>query len=184
MTLTNRHENVSRRLRLDLRSGQSLLIRGGSAGGVSNRVLACWIYCRVMDNPYLRLTAEFNRGRLRTLLSSGQAVVMHRLAIMSKDGDWILREDEEAVAHLIGVLGAKGARYRFGAPLDLRWMTGGWSSHFQFIENGLRIRTDFVSRPPRISEAELGSLWAAAESSGDEVIGLEPLAAAPHEDEP
>lgn len=46
-----------------------------------------------MDNPYLELTEELNRGRLRALLSSGQAVVVHRLAIMSKDGDWILRED-------------------------------------------------------------------------------------------
>jgi hypothetical protein len=39
-----------------------------------------------MNNPYLDLTEQLNRGRLRTLLSSGQAVVVHRLAIMSKDG--------------------------------------------------------------------------------------------------
>jgi hypothetical protein len=39
-----------------------------------------------MTNPYLELTAAFNRGRRRTLISSGQAVVLHRLAIMSKDG--------------------------------------------------------------------------------------------------
>jgi hypothetical protein len=49
-----------------------------------------------MTNPYLDLTAQFNRGRRRALVSSGQAVVLHRLAIMSKDGDWVLREDEEA----------------------------------------------------------------------------------------
>jgi hypothetical protein len=54
-----------------------------------------------MNNPYLELTEEFNRGRLRALLSSGQAVVVHRLAIMSKDGDWILREDSEAVGQPI-----------------------------------------------------------------------------------
>jgi hypothetical protein len=45
-----------------------------------------------MTNPYLELTQELNRGRLRALLSSGQAVVMHRLAMMSKDGDWIRSE--------------------------------------------------------------------------------------------
>ena len=40
-----------------------------------------------MTNPYLDLTAAFNQGRRRALVSSGQAVVLHRLAIMSKDGD-------------------------------------------------------------------------------------------------
>lgn len=48
-----------------------------------------------MTNPYLELTRELNQGRLRALISSGQAVVVHRLAIMSKDGDWVLREDDE-----------------------------------------------------------------------------------------
>ncbi|HVR09442.1 MAG TPA: hypothetical protein VMW75_15455 [Thermoanaerobaculia bacterium] len=38
-----------------------------------------------LSNPYLELTEQLNRGRLRALLSSGQAVVVHRLAIMSKD---------------------------------------------------------------------------------------------------
>ena len=42
-----------------------------------------------VNNPFLELTEELNRGRLRALLSSGQAVVVHRLAIMSKDGDWL-----------------------------------------------------------------------------------------------
>ncbi|HSS76115.1 MAG TPA: hypothetical protein VLV54_05155 [Thermoanaerobaculia bacterium] len=79
-------------------------------------------------NPYLELTEEFNRGRLRALLSSGQAVVVHRLAVMSKDGDWILREDTEAVEHVLKVLALKGAYYRFGAPLDLRWLGGGWTN--------------------------------------------------------
>ena len=33
-------------------------------------------------NIYLELTEEFNAGRLRCIISSGQAVVLHRLAIM------------------------------------------------------------------------------------------------------
>jgi len=45
---------------------------------------------------YLDLTEKFNRGRTRAILAGGQAVVLHRLAIMSKDGDWILREEPEA----------------------------------------------------------------------------------------
>jgi hypothetical protein len=120
-----------------------------------------------MNNPYLELTAEFNRGRLRALLSSGQAVVVHRLAVMSKDGDWILREDAEAIGHVLGVLSFHGARYRFGAPLDLRWLAGGWSAHLEIRREVLRIRTDFVSRPPRIAPEQLARMWDDAEARGD-----------------
>lgn len=130
-----------------------------------------------MDNPYLALTAELNRGRLRALLSSGQAVVAHRLAIMSKDGDWILREDEETVQHVIGTLSVHGARYRFGAPLDVRWLAGGWSAHLELRREALRVRTDFVTRPPRISPDRLVRMWEEAEETAGEVVGLEPLAA-------
>jgi hypothetical protein len=108
---------------------------------------------------YLDLTREFNVGRLRTVLCSGQAVVLLRLAIASKDGDWILREDQEALDHVLRVLEAHGAIYRFGAPLDLRWLQHGWSSHFQFTQDGMRVRTDFFTRPPRVTPAELADLW-------------------------
>lgn len=130
-----------------------------------------------MTNPYLELTAELNRGRLRALISSGQAVVVHRLAVMSKDGDWVLREDAEATDHVLAVLARHGARYRFGAPLDPRWLAGGWSAHFEHWAGGLRLRTDFVTRPPRVSEEELERMWREAEVARTEVVGLEPLAA-------
>ena len=115
-------------------------------------------------NIYQELTQAFNAGRLRAILSSGQAVVMHRLAVMSKDGDWILREDAEALEHVLGVLEERGAHYRFGAPLDLRWLAGGWSSHFEFRTQKLRVRTDFVTRPPRITPMSLRSVWVRAEA--------------------
>lgn len=86
---------------------------------------------------YLNLTSQFNAGRLRAILSGGQAVVLHRLAIMSKDGDWILREDDETMRHVRGVLNDCGAHYRFGAPLDIRWLAAGWSSHFEFFRDKL-----------------------------------------------
>lgn len=129
-----------------------------------------------MDNLYVGLTRELNRGRLRAILSSGQAVVLYRLAIMSKDGDWILREDAEALHHTLGVLEQHGARYRFGAPLDLRWLTGGWSSHLEFRSEGLRLRTDFVTRPPRLGPEELERLWQDPPVRGVPVVGLEQLA--------
>jgi hypothetical protein len=126
-------------------------------------------------NPYLDLTEAFNRGRRRALVSSGQAVVLHRLAIMSKDGDWVLREDEEALRHVLDVLASRGARYRFGAPLDVRWLAGGWSAHFEHSRDGLRLRTDFVTRPPRLSSESLERLWGDADASASEVVSVEPL---------
>jgi hypothetical protein len=108
---------------------------------------------------YIELTRELNAGRLRAVICSGQAAVLHKLAIASKDGDWILREDREALDHVLRVLAARGARYRFGAPLDPRWMEGGWSSHLEFLSSGLRVRTDFFTRPPRVSAASLARMW-------------------------
>jgi hypothetical protein len=96
---------------------------------------------------------------------------------MSKDGDWVLREDPETMEHVLRVLASRGSRYRFCAPLDVRWLAGGWSCHFEHREAGLRLRTDFVTRPPRLSPEELARLWADAEADGSEVVGLEPLAA-------
>lgn len=110
-------------------------------------------------NIYLTLTRTFNDGRLRAVVSSGQAVVLHRLAIMSKDGDWIIREDEETTTHILQILSRHGARYRFGAPLDVRWLAQGWSAHFEFRHNQIRVRTDFVTRPPRLSRQNLARLW-------------------------
>jgi hypothetical protein len=110
-------------------------------------------------NPYLTLTREFNRGALRAIVSSGQAVVLHRLAVSSKDGDWIVREEPGALAHVLDVLAQHGARYRFGAPLDVRWMRGGWSSHLEWRAGDVRIRTDFVTRPARLDPADLAALW-------------------------
>lgn len=108
---------------------------------------------------YLELTREFNAGRLRAVICSGQAAVLHRLAIASKDGNWVLREDVEALDHVLAVLARHGARYRFGAPLDVRWMSGGWSAHLEFRHDDLRVRTDFFTRPPRVAEVELARMW-------------------------
>jgi hypothetical protein len=126
-------------------------------------------------NVYVELTEAFNRGRLRAVLSSGQAVVFHQLAVMSKDGDWILREDEDALRHVRSVLAQRQARYRFGAPLDLRWLKEGWSSHFEFRSGLLRVRTDFVTRPPRLSAATLASLWTRAQEDSFPVAGVRDL---------
>ena len=124
------------------------------------------------DNPYLRLTREFNEGKTRAIICSGQAVVLHGLAVMSKDGDWILRENESDLDHVLSVLQENGARYRFGAPLALPWMRMGWSSHFEFQDQDLRIRTDFFTRPPRLTLEQLSALWTEQESATYPVTDL------------
>jgi hypothetical protein len=87
-------------------------------------------------------------------LASGQAVVYYHIAIMSKDGNWVIREDPGACDRVLAVLAARGARHRVSPPLDVRWLAGGWSSHFEFADDrGRLVRCDFVSRPPRVTAA-------------------------------
>ncbi|MGB6222088.1 hypothetical protein [Haloferula sp.] len=124
-----------------------------------------------VENIYLALTREFNDGETRAIISSGQAVVLHRLAIMSKDGDWIVREHPADLDFILTVLESRNARYRFGAPLDARWLAGGWSSHLEFMADGIRVRCDFFSRPPRLSDEQLAQLWAT--HSGQQIPFLE-----------
>lgn len=130
----------------------------------------------VPSNIYFELTDLFNDGECRAVLGSGQAVVHYRLAIMSKDGDWIVREDEEACSHIRAVLAQRGARYRAGAPLDVRWLAGGWSSHFEFRDaRERRVRCDFFSRPPRIPRRVVESHFSGAGGTRRAVVGVEEL---------
>lgn len=128
-----------------------------------------------MSNIYFDLTREFNAHGPVVMLASGQAVVYYRLAIMSKDGDWILRETDEACRRVLDVLVEHGASYRLSAPLDPRWLRGGWSSHFEFLDpQQRRIRCDFFSRPPRVARAAIENLFAQA-TDPLHVISLEEL---------
>ena len=126
------------------------------------------------ENIYFELTAAFNASGRIAVLASGQAVVWYRLAIMSKDGDWILRETDAACRRVRDVLAERGARYRTGAPLDPRWLTGGWSSHFELKDSrGRRVRCDFFSRPPRLTPEMLAALFAQPEPEGEPRAGRE-----------
>lgn len=111
-------------------------------------------------NIYFELTEAFNSAAPTVVLASGQAVVYYRVAIMSKDGDWIIRETRDACASVLNELEARGARYRPAAPLDVRWLAGGWSSHFEFSDaRQRRVRCDFVSRPPRLSRTSIAAFF-------------------------
>ena len=120
----------------------------------------CGLYSKGVTNVYFELTREFNRLGPVAALSSGQAVVYYRLAIMSKDGDWIVREAPEACGQVLSVLSQHGARHRPAAPLDVRWLSGGWSSHFEYVDvHERRIRCDFLSRPPRVSSDAIAAMF-------------------------
>jgi hypothetical protein len=129
----------------------------------------------VSGNVYFELTRAFNAAGPTVALASGQAVVYYRVAIMSKDGDWVIQETHEACARVLGILADHGARYRAGAPLDPRWLAGGWSSHLEFLdERDRRVRCDFFSRPPRVARERIERLF---REGGDPllVIDLESL---------
>jgi hypothetical protein len=131
------------------------------------------LYWRRVENIYFELTEAFNADAPTVALASGQAVVFYRIAIMSKDGDWIIRESPDACARVLAELGRRGARYRLGAPLDVRWLAGGWSSHFEFFDaRRRRVRCDFVSRPPRIPAASLTALFNRA--AGTRLLAIDP----------
>ncbi|HEY6322442.1 MAG TPA: hypothetical protein VJA16_12875 [Thermoanaerobaculia bacterium] len=128
-----------------------------------------------MENLYFELTRELNAEGPIAALASGQAVVFYRLAMMSKDGDWILMETPAACRRALDVLTRRGARYRPGAPLEVRWLAAGWSSHFEFFDpKGRRIRCDFLTRPPRVPVEELPTLFTAA-TAPTLVVPIEPL---------
>lgn len=132
---------------------------------VYRRVTARSVYCSSVPNIYFELTEAFNAERPTVLLASGQAVVFYRIAMMSKDGDWVIRETPDACERVLAELTRRGARYRPGAPLDVRWLAGGWSSHFEFFdEHRRRIRCDFLSRPPRVSQTAVEASFADAQT--------------------
>jgi hypothetical protein len=129
-----------------------------------------------VSNVYFDLTEELNAEGPIAILTSGQAVVYYRIAIMSKDGDWILRETAEACRRTLAVMAAHGARYRAGAPLDLRWLAGGWSSHFELTdERARRVRCDFFTRAPRVPAAAVERVFERPEGRLL-VLGVEALA--------
>jgi hypothetical protein len=133
------------------------------------------IFTQFMENPYFSLHREFRAAGADVLLSSGQACVAFGIATFSKDGDWIVREDDSSCSGVLAVLESHGAGYRLGAPLHPDWLSRGFTSHFEFTApGGFRIRTDFCSRPPRVPDVE--RMWAcAARTENIDAVDVESL---------
>lgn len=131
----------------------------------------------IMKNPYFELHKEFKASGANVLMSSGQACVLFGIATFSKDGDWIIEESKKSCDRVIKVLEGKNAIYRLGAPLDIYWLSKGWTSHFEyFLEDGFRMRIDFCSRPPRIENLKV--LWEnAGKKQTIDVVDIQSLVA-------
>jgi hypothetical protein len=56
-----------------------------------------------VGNIYFELTEAFNAREVTVALASGQAVVYYRIATMSKDGDWIVRETPDCPDSRAGI---------------------------------------------------------------------------------
>ena len=128
----------------------------------------------MIQNPYIQLHKEFIQEGARVLLSSGQACVMYGIAAFSKDGDWIIEESAISCKAALSVLDRKGAEYRLGAPLDVKWLEKGWTSHFEFMKGEMRMRVDFCSRPPRTPD--IHNVWKnAIHKNGIDIVDAETL---------
>jgi hypothetical protein len=68
----------------------------GRAGATAPRHILRRVNHGPPRNIYFELTEAFDTGAPNVALASGQAVVYYRIAIMSKDGDWIIRETPDA----------------------------------------------------------------------------------------
>jgi hypothetical protein len=55
-------------------------------------------------------------------------------------------------------------------------MKEGWSSHFEFRIPSMRVRTDFFTRPPRMSASDIERLWKEYEFSDLPFVNLKDLA--------
>lgn len=128
-----------------------------------------------MENPYFELHRRFRQAGAEVLLSSGQACVAFGVAAFSKDGDWVIREDQPSCGAVLAVLADEGAAYRLGAPLDPEWLAMGLTSHLEYQSgDGTRIRVDVCSRPPRVPDLE--ALWSAAvQAEGLDIVDVESL---------
>ena len=123
------------------------------------------------DNGFMSDPIEFYRsfqtllrGRAITgVLTSGMACVEYGIQQNTKDTDWIIAPgDIGSLVSLFGELerGISGSNWRvsyrglFGAPLDFKYLDGGWTSHlaaFDRPESAER-HLDFFGRPPRVGE--------------------------------
>ncbi|OQX15211.1 MAG: hypothetical protein BWK80_41160 [Desulfobacteraceae bacterium IS3] len=101
------------------------------------------------------LAGELRSSGISTEITSGLACVHYRFAEFTKDCD-VWTDPQHAHDFLNFIAGKtfeqKPVCYRspMSAPIDIRWLAGGWSSHLSWGEQQ-RVKLDIFGRPPRIT---------------------------------
>lgn len=101
-------------------------------------------------------------------ITSGMACVHFGVAVATKDCDVLCQPDNSGVfLDTLAATRLRGVpcRYRghMTAPLDARWLRGGWTAHFLWDGDGIDARLDVFGVAPRASvawNAELEGLYA------------------------
>ena len=106
---------------------------------------------------YKTLSEQLHQQGIHSLTTGGIACVLYELAQQTKDCDIIIPEEKaEAVVELLTRtrFGDHSCHLtlKYGAPIDSRWLRGGWISHTHFgpPEQPLA-RIDLFGRAPRLS---------------------------------
>lgn len=110
-----------------------------------------------MDGFYRELVTRLRRGRVPCAITGGLACVAFGVVEHTEDCDLICRPDGAGV--LLAILAAsefRGSRCHYrsalSAPLDQRWLGGGWTSHFTWdIGTSERPFLDVFGVPPRVT---------------------------------
>jgi len=89
-----------------------------------------------------------------TQITSGMACVFRqKTSLNTKDCDIIILGEWEKAFEILSKLQRQGHdlvyRSPFSAPLDSRWMRGGWTSHFEWTGNPVA-KLDIFGSPPRV----------------------------------
>lgn len=97
-----------------------------------------------LQDFYLEIGNILSAKGIPALVTGGMACVAYELGTKTKDCDIIIPVAQaRRVLEVVAQLNFKGAKphyaLNYGAPLDTRWLAGGWSSHTYF---GIAAKTD------------------------------------------
>ena len=107
--------------------------------------------------------ARLRAAGIRAILTSGMACVHYGLQLTTKDSHWIVSGTEleplrDLLTQLEGGLPPWRVSYRAicGAPLDVEYLGGGWSSHLATWDSAASLaqHVDLFCRPPRVRHPE------------------------------
>lgn len=120
---------------------------------------------------YSGAAESFRAQGITAYLTSGQACIRYRLTQFSKDSDWIIKTEKNAIvldalAEMVSPDHTKPLyTIKYGAPFDPEWTDHGWSSHIFFPDKtgGIGARIDMFTNPPRTNGSFKSDDWPAVD---------------------